>query len=233
MFGKSLVTEGEVEMIANAVPELHRALVYFLAFTGVRIGEASALRLKNLDLPRGIVRIVESSAEVGGHKLPAGQTKTRTTRSITLAPPLVAELAAHLERHGARNPSGELDPEGFVFTSRGGGQIRQNNWRGRVFQPACDRVAVVRPGRHGGWEPPRAHDLRHTAASLAAKAGYSLHEVKELLGHSTIKTTSDLYLHLFEDAKEEKADALGHLMVAAQGGSNRVVPFDRSSRLDR
>ena len=45
------LTEGEVELIANAVPELHRALVYFLAFTGVRIGEASALRLKNLDLP--------------------------------------------------------------------------------------------------------------------------------------------------------------------------------------
>jgi integrase len=78
-------------------------------------------------------------------------------------------------------------------------------------------------------EPPRVHDLRHTAASLAAKSGYSLREVKELLGHSTIKTTSDLYLHLFEDAKEEKAAALGDLMVAAQGRSNRVVPFERAS----
>ena len=220
-------------MIACAVPEPHRALVYFLAYAGVRIGEASALRLKNLDLPRGVVRIVESSAEVGGHKLAAGPTKTRRARPIALAPPLVAELAAHLERHGARTRSGELDPEGFVFLSRGGGQIRQNNWRGRIFQPACERVGVVRPSRRGGLEPPRVHDLRHTAASLAAKSGYSLHEVKELLGHSTIKTTSDLYLHLFEDAKEEKAAALGHLMVAAQGGSDRVVSFNRTSRLDR
>jgi integrase len=223
------LTQDQVEAIANAVPDRHKALVYFLAFTGARIGEASALRLKNLDLTRGVVRIVESSAEVGGKKLPAGKTKTRTTRSITLPPPLLAELAAHLEVFGARDGNGDLDPEGWVFSHRGGGQIRQGNWRSRIFQPSCERVGVVRQGRSGKLEPPRVHDLRHTAASLTAKAGYSLHEVKELLGHSTIKTTSDLYLHLFEDAKEEKAGRLGELMEAAQSARATVLPFSRGS----
>jgi hypothetical protein len=36
-----------------------------------------------------------------------------------------------------------------------------------------------------------------------------------MLGHSTIKTTSDLYLHLFEDSKHEKASKLGAVMEAA------------------
>ena len=61
----------------------------------------------------------------------------------------------------------------------------------------------------------RIHDLRHTAASLAAASGFSLHEVKELLGHSTIQMTSDLYLHLFDDAKHEKAERLGDVMASA------------------
>ena len=69
---------------------------------------------------------------------------------------------------------------------------------------------------------PRVHDLRHTAASLAAKAGFNLHEVKEMLGHSTIKTTSDRYLHLFDDTLQERAGSLGALMSEARASPKSV-----------
>jgi integrase len=207
------LTARQVEAVANAVPPRDRALVYFLAYTGARMGEATALRVKNLSLLKKRVQIVESSAEVAGRKLPAGRTKTGRSRAVQLSDEMVAELAAHLDQFGQRE-NGELDPEGYVFTGERGAQIRQSNWRVRVFQPACRSVGVVRGT--GGAEVPRVHDLRHTAASLAAKAGFTLHEVKEMLGHSTIKTTSDRYLHLFEDAKEERATSLGHLMREAK-----------------
>jgi integrase len=67
------------------------------------------------------------------------------------------------------------------------------------------------------------------SSNLAAKSGYSLHEVRELLGHSTIKRTSDLYLHLFEDAKEEKAAALGGPDAGGAGSEQQVAPFERAS----
>lgn len=213
---------GQVEAIANEVPERDRALVYLLAYTGARIGEASALRVKNLVLLKKRVQVVESSAEVAGRKMPPGKTKTKRTRAIQLSDELVAELSLHLERFGQRL-DGQLDPESWVFTGERGAAVRQGNWRARVFQPACSRLNIVRGPT--GDEVPRVHDLRHTAASLAASAGFSLHEVKEMLGHTTIKTTSDRYLHLFEKSMSERAGSLGQLMAAARASSQRVVPL--------
>ena len=54
--------------------------------------------------------------------------------------------------------------------------------------------------------------MRHTAASLAASSGYSLHEVKEMLGHQNIAMTSDLYLHLFKETQQLQAQALGEVI---------------------
>lgn len=215
------LTENQVEAIANEVPQRQRALVYFLAYTGVRMGEASALRVKHLSLPQRVVRIVESSAEVAGKKLPAGKTKTRRVRAVQMSEQLVTELADHLEHFGKR-VDGVVEPESYVFTGDRGAQIRQNNWRVRIFQQACIHLGIARIGPDGE-EVPTVHDLRHTAASLAAKAGYSLHEVKEMLGHSTIKTTSDRYLHLFDDSKRERALSLGELMSAARNDRRETV----------
>jgi integrase len=216
------LTAEQVDVVANVVPARDRALVFFLAYTGARMGEATALRVRNLDLARGVVTISENSPEVGGRKIEGAKTKTKGARSVSLPGPLVIELARLLETSG-KDAEGELDPNAYVFRGERGTQVRQNNWRSRVFQPACRRSDVIRVGRNGEPEPPRVHDLRHTAASLAAKSGYSLHEVKEMLGHSTIKTTSDLYLHLFEDSKREKADHLGALMEGAQAERGRVL----------
>jgi hypothetical protein len=57
-------------------------------------------------------------------------------------------------------------------------------------------------------------------ASLAAESGYTLHEVKEMPGHSTIQITSDLYLHLFPDTMADKAERLGAAMRDARNVEN-------------
>jgi integrase len=205
----------QVDAVANEVNRRYRALVYFLAYTGARMGEATALRLRNVDLVRRRVTIAESSAEVSGRKLPPGKTKTKKVRTVHVSEALTGELAAHLDKFGVRTPTGDLDPEGFVFTGKTGAPVRQNNWRSREFQPACARAGIVR-NRGAKTELPTVHDLRHTAISLAARAGYSLHEVKEMVGHSTIKTTSDRYLHLFEEGQQANAELLGQLMIGAR-----------------
>jgi integrase len=216
------LSAAQVEAVANEVPDRDRALVYFLAYTGCRMGEATALRIPNLDLPRQKVRIVESSAEVGGRKLPASKTKTKRVRAIQMSDELAGELAGHLEQFGPRRGD-SLDLDGLVFIGERGAAIRQGNWRARVFQPACQRAGITRRNHDAELELPTVQDLRHTAASLASLAGYSIHEVKEMLGHSTIKTTSDRYNHLFEDTKRERASDLGDLMRAARRSGDEVI----------
>jgi integrase len=218
------LTGRQVDNIAALVPDRDRALVYFLAYTGARMGEATALRVKNVDLVPGWVTISENAPEVGGRKLEPGKTKSGKIRSVPIFEDLGTELARHLELFGKRTKAGDLDREAFVFTSSNGGPVRQNNWRTRVFQKAAVKAGVTRIGKKG-LEPPRVHDLRHTFASLAADAGYTLHEVKTMLGHSTIQITSDLYLHLFPDSMAEKAERLGTTMRdAREGGTVKSLP---------
>ena len=226
------LTPGQVEAIAREVPARHRALVYTLAYTGIRMGEASALRVKSIDFLGKTMLVAESSAEVGGRKI-MGETKTRRKRVINLPEALVKELARHVDQFvGPASDSPIADPDAWLFTHGQGGQIRQNNWRARVFRPACARAEVTRQSVKGQLETPRPHDLRNTAASIAASAGYSLHEVKEMLGHQNIKMTSDLYLHLFRETQQLQAQALGEVMEhsARTHESPRLLKIAGSSK---
>lgn len=211
----------EIAAIAREIPNLENvekaeryvALVYFLAYAGVRVGEASALRVRNLDLTRGIVRVVESSPEVRGRKI-TGPTKTRRQRVVPMPAFLREMMAEHLEAHGTRG-----DVDSLVFAGPEGGPIRQNAFRRRVFQPAA-RAAGITP-------VPTVHDLRHTAASLMAKAGLSMREAQEILGHSRT-TMTDRYTHLFPEETAVKMDALDAIHAEAGEELGKVVDFPGS-----
>ena len=67
-----------------------------------------------------------------------------------------------------------------------------------------------------GLPPVRLHDLRHGAASLALAAGADLKTVQDLLGHSTIITTADIYTSVLPEVHDRYADAVADLVAAAQ-----------------
>ena len=141
----------QVAMLADACGR-YALLVRFLAYTGLRWGEVSALRVSRLDLLRRRVTVAAAFAEIGG-QLMEGTPKNHQRRSVPIPRFLVDELAAHIA--GKR-------PDELVFTAPGGGPLRNTNFRSRVFLPAAASVGLA------GVTP---HDLRHTAASLAVAAG--------------------------------------------------------------
>jgi integrase len=191
------LTEVEVAKIAGQVPGRYKALVWTLALAGLRIGEASALRVGNLDLKDGTIRVVESSAEVAGRKV-TGPTKSGKSRTVDIPPELRRMLAEHLEHFGNR-----FAPDSYVFTGEHGGQIRQNAFRTRVFQPAAER-AKVNP-------LPTVHDLRHTSASFMGRANYTLLEAARQLGHGAT-TMTERYSHIYKEQRQAKVAALGELI---------------------
>ena len=124
----------EIEALAKELPERYRALIFTAAYTGLRWGEIAALKVKNVDLVKGTIRVTEALAEVNGH-LKEGPTKTGATRTVALPTFLRQMLSEHL----ANYPS-----KGYVFTSAQGHPLRKNFYR-RDYVPA-----VARPVSHRG-----------------------------------------------------------------------------------
>ncbi len=187
----------EVAGLAQAVPSRYRALILTLSYAGLRFGEAAALRMREVDLMRGAIRVERTAGEVRGRLL-EGPTKSGQVRTIRIPSALRDELASHVAAFG--NPR---DPGALVFTASGGGQLHNPNFRSHVWLAAC-RQAGIAP-------TPRIHDLRHTAVALAIEAGYHAKEIQQMLGHSSIAVTYDIYGHLLEstqDASVERLDAL-------------------------
>jgi integrase len=174
-------------------------LVRFLVWTGLRIGEAAALRVGRLDLLGRRVGVVEAATEVNG-RLAWGPTKTGERRTV----PLPRFLAGQLGTYLADRPHG---PEDLVFTMPGGGPLRASKWGERYFCPA---VAAA-----GLGEGLRVHDLRHTAASLAIRENARVKIVQAMLGHRSATQTLDRYGHLYPSDLDTLAERLDAAHAAA------------------
>jgi integrase len=185
------LTVEQVELVAQAVDDRYRAAIYLAAFGGLRAGELWALELDRVNVLAGTVEVVASASEAGGWH--AGPTKTGKRRTIVVPRFLAVLLGQHIGRY----PSSQ-----YVFTAAEGGPVHHRNFRRRHFVPAVARAEL---------DGVRFHDLRHTAASLLIAAGRSLQEVKDQLGHSSIRVTSDRYAHLYPEARIAMADALDTL----------------------
>ena len=199
-----------IERLADSVPDRYRCMILFMAYSGLRLGEARALKLRNLDLVGRRVRVVEAYADVGGKDV-LGPPKSGKARSVTLPASVCAELQRHLETYP---PSG---PDGLVFTNKDRERIGRSPFE-RLFQRACQRAGIknVTP-----------HDLRHTAVSLAIRARAHPKTIQERAGHSSITMTMDTYGHLFpgqDEALAESLDAMRSELVSSwsRGPSNAV-----------
>ena len=183
----------EVERLASVIRERYAALVYLLAYGGLRWGEAVAVRRRRCDLLRSRIEVAESLSEVHGG-LHFGSTKTYRRRMVII-PGFLRELMA--ERL-ARDV--DAAPEALVFTSPHGQPLRNSNFRRQVWYKA---VADA-------WLPDglRIHDLRHTCASLLIAQGAHPKAIQVHLGHSSISVTMDRYGHLFPSDMEALAVAL-------------------------
>jgi integrase len=190
-------------------------LVLLLAYSGLRWGEAVALRPSSIDIGRRRVSVTEAYSEVNG-KLNLGTPKTHETRTVIIPSFLATMLDDYLE---ARFGTDVID---LFFPAPGGGPHRSSSFRRSVWLPAVEAAEWVPKGL-------LVHDLRDTAASLAISAGASIKAVQRMLGHASAAMTLDTYGSLFEDDLEDLADRMGETYGEAAGAANVVsLPVARS-----
>jgi integrase len=198
----TFLTAAELERLASQIEDPYRVLVRFLGWTGLRIGEAAALRVGRLDLLARRVEVAEAATEVNG-RLAWGPTKTGERRTVPFPHFLADQLGTYL----ADRPHA---PDDLVFTMPAGGPLRASKWGERYFRPA-----VAAAGLPQGL---RVHDLRHTAASLAIRENASVKIVQAMLGHRSATQTLDRYGHLYPSDLDALADRLDRAHAAATTG---------------
>ena len=185
-----------------AALEGHRYLpaVVLIAFTGLRKGEALALRWADLDLDDGTLRVSATLNRVS-RSLVSSEPKTpRSRRVVPLSPDLVSMLKRHRtaqkrERLVAANQWADT---GLVFTTEFGTPVDPRNLL-RVVQSAAAQI---------GLEDVDVHTLRHSVATAWMAAGVPIKVVADLLGHSSISVTGDLYQHACDDTARAAVEGL-------------------------
>jgi integrase len=193
---RPVLSPAEVEKLAAAMPyRSDRVLVRLLAYGGLRIGEALALRWPNVDLARKVLTVRESVEDTMGTII-VGPTKTYAVRTITLPDALVEQLGSLWTI---------MYKTGLVFPNRNGSYRRYRNWRRDVWDKASDRSGVTA----------LPHDLRATAASLLIDAGASPKDVQAHLGHEDITTTMNIYARVRPGRSADIASRLDALIAEA------------------
>lgn len=208
--GRSL-TVGQARALLAAVADDRMEAAYVVALTlGLRRGELLGLTWADVDLDaeRPTLTVVRSLKRTPGRGLEASETKTKgSRRRIHLPAPTVAALKRHRVRIAEERlllgPDWPATPLGhdLVFRSPIGTAVDPDNFRNATYALTIETLGER-------WSP---HELRHSAASLLIAQGVDLKVVSEVLGHSSIRITADVYGHLFDDAGVVAADAMSEL----------------------
>lgn len=219
---RAYLSHAQVETLAqeSSYPDFVR----FLAYTGLRWGEATGLEVRHIDFKRRRLNVERNAVIVNGH-VRVGTPKPNERRSVVYPEFLDAAL-----RRAARNKS----DDDLVWAADAGGHLRPGNAVSGWFAGACKRARAKHAllaqearerGEESSEEMPRVtpHDLRHTAASLAISAGANVKAVQRMLGHASAAMTLDTYADLFEDDLDEVAAALDLQRAAALQQRDRAL----------
>ena len=144
---------------------------------------------------------VRQQLQIVDKKLVTQELKTAKSRRTLILPAVcIAALKAHRTRQKERRlKAGERWVDtGFVFTTYRARQQGSGKHLhvGAGLEPRNVRRVLYRLLKDASLPRVRFHDLRHSAASLLIASGVELVEVSQLLGHSELRVTADLYSHL-------------------------------------
>ncbi len=177
------------------------ALYTLAVTTGMRQGEILALRWREVDLDGGSLQ-VKATLQRNHEGFVFAEPKTaHSRRQVALAGAVVRGL----HRHRVRQAEERLqigtawEDNDLVFANEVGRPIEATNLRNRSFWPLLKRAALPRI---------RFHDLRHTAATLLLGEGMHPKIVSEMLGHSKIAITLDLYSHVTPTMQRQAAETM-------------------------
>ncbi|WP_436771951.1 tyrosine-type recombinase/integrase [Yinghuangia sp. YIM S09857] len=208
-----ILTLDEVDRLASVMRAPHGLIVELLAYGGLRIGEAFALRRADVDLTNGRLTVDESLGEWGGVQ-EFDTTKNHQRRVVALPTFLIDALKLHLDEH--------VKPEtkALLFLGATGNPLRYNAWRTTHFDKAVKAAGLV---------DVTPHDLRATHATWVTDK-HGVMAAAQRLGHSNASVTTRHYARAVEGRDGEIAKDLGTARDQARKGHDKTQDQTRSTK---
>jgi integrase len=195
----------EIGVIVTSSPEKFQAMVLLAAWCAMRSGEVRELRRKNVilievkkDEWQGVVRIEQGVTYTKDDGYVVDTPKSVAgSRDVAIPPHIIPAIQHHLDNFTEENRNA------LLFPAKHGGHLATSSMS-RWYEPA--RAAAGRPDL-------RFHDLRHSAAVLAAKEGATLKELMGRLGHST-PAAALIYQHVAAGRDQALAERMSKRSAA-------------------
>lgn len=187
-------TAEEAHLLLSALDPYWRPLFMTMFMTGVRPGEAVALRWKDLDLNHSLLNV--------RFTLDRGQLLSPKTDNARRRIPMPPELVQELMTHRSVAPR---NPVGLTFTMPdSGAPIDLSNLRTRVFHPALEKAGLRRI---------RLYDIRHSYAAWMISLNVEPLQLSKNLGHYDLGFTYRTYGHLMPVSGHDEATRLGAMFT--------------------
>jgi integrase len=202
--GRTLTPEQARMFLTTLKGNRLETLFTLMLVTGMRRGEALGLQWKDFDGDKGVLLVRRQLKREGGRIIVSDTKTAKSRRAVNLPSQLLELLQSHRTRQcDDRERAGIAWMQNdFIFTTSYGTPFDPRNML-RDFKNACVDAGL------GDWH---LHELRHSAASLMLAKGVKLQVVSEVLGHSSIRMTADVYGHILEPDRQAAANAMGEAL---------------------
>jgi integrase len=170
--------------IVNSASDGFALLPYFLLNTGLRKSEALALEYSDIDFEKKTISVNKHLLHDGNKPVMEHRTKTKSSKRTVIL----------LDRVAEKLPKNK---KGVIFCNEDGSYLTKRQYALRWEKWQKENNTTV-----------TAHQLRHGFATMLFEAGIDLKDAQDLMGHSDIKTTQDIYTHIRDKRRKETAEKL-------------------------
>lgn len=200
---RPLSPDGARQLLAAVRGDRLEALFTVALALGLRQSEALGLRWSDVDEDRRELHVDRTLQRIAGEYVTQEPKTTKSRRTVALPSPVIVSLREHRDRQA-------------FDRARARGGWEGEHWGSLVF---CNEVGAPLSGTSvthrfqrlleaAGLPAMRYHDLRHGAASLMAVQGVPVRVAMEILGHSQISTTMNIYAHVAPEHQREAVDRI-------------------------
>lgn len=181
-------------------------LVHLMSYTGLRQGEALALKWSDIDFENKKITVDKTAVRIK-EKQTLQTPKTKNSKRVISIDPTTLSILKSWKKDQIKiyfkNGKHFEGDDNFIFTNERADWVQIHN-----FIPYFKRFVTDHK-----LKPITPHGLRHTHASLLFSAGVEPKNISDRLGHSTVQITLDLYTHITEEQRTDTVKKLLEYMV--------------------